>query len=123
MITKEDINKALNFWDGLTVDYGNRNAQEIEELDNAIDVIYMAAQAYANTGADDHAKTVQYEKTMKYAEGYSQARKDLESIIAGQGVIFQETDADLTAREVLTIKPKHGEPVQYERRTGPTDEK
>ena len=115
MITNDDIKKALNLLGDLTVDYGDRTAEQIAELDNAIDTIQMAAQGYENLGADNHKRFEQNERNKEYARGYAEARKDVETILEGQGVLFQTTDADLSALDVFTIKPKKGEPIEYEK--------
>ena len=115
MITTEEINEALNVFNTLTVDYEDRTADEIEELDKALDTIQLAAQKFANLGADYHERSEQDRRNREYARGYAEAREAVESIIEGQGDLFQITNADLTNCDVITIHPKKGEPVEYER--------
>ena len=123
MITKDDINKALNVLSYLEVNYGNRNADEIKELDNALDIIQMAAQAYANIGADYYSDRQQKKNNNSYVTGYSQAREDVERLIAGQGVLILQTDTELKAVDAFHIIPKKGNPVKYIKAEGQENEK
>lgn len=110
---REDINKALNVLTDLTVDYGNRNAEEIKELDDALDVVEMAAQAYEQLGADAYKTAVQDDRNKEYARGFAESRKAVESILEGQGVLFQTTDADFRDVDTITLQPKKGDAVKY----------
>lgn len=74
-ISKEDINKALNILLDISIDYGSRNAEEIKELDDAFDIVQMAAQGYANLGGDQYKTRAQKEVNKAYVRGYQDGRK------------------------------------------------
>lgn len=112
-MTRDDINKALNILTDLTVDYGNRDADEIKELDDALDVVQMAAQAYEHIGADNHKTREQDARNKEYVRGFAESREVVESILAAQGVLYQITDADFRDTDTITLQPKKGDPVEY----------
>lgn len=110
---RDDINKALNILTDLTVDYGKRNAEEIKELDDALDVVQMAAQAYEQLGADSYKTREQDARNKEYARGFAESREAVESILADQGVLYQITDADFRDADTITLQPKKGDAVEY----------
>lgn len=112
-MNKKDIENALNVLTDLTVDYGNKPAEEIKELDNALDTIQQAAQAYCFLGADSYKNQVTDKLNKEYARGYAESRAAVESILEGQGEIIQATDADFSFLDNITIRPKKGEPLVF----------
>lgn len=84
MITKEDIRKALNVIDDINVDYGKKDAEGIKEIDDALDLIQIAAQKYMHLGADKYGKELllkrvngaAHEIDEAYKEGYQDGLKD-----------------------------------------------
>lgn len=113
----EDINKALNILTGLSLDYEDRNAEEIKELDDALDVVQMAAQAYEQLGADAYKTAEQDARNKEYARGFAESREAVENILADQGVLYQITNADFRDADTITLQPKKGEAVEYIRAT------
>lgn len=116
-MTKDDINKALNILTGLSLDYEDRNAEEIKELDDALDVVQMAAQAYEQLGADAYKTAAQDDRNKEYARGFAESREAVENILADQGVLYQITNADFRDADTITLQPKKGEAVEYIRAT------
>lgn len=112
-MTRDDINKALNVLTDLTVDYGKRDADEIKKLDDALDVVQMAAQAYEHIGADAYKTREQDARNKEYARGFAESREAVESILADQGVLYQITDADFRDADTITLQPKKGDAVEY----------
>lgn len=74
-LTKENINNALNVLLELSIDYGNKNAAEIRELDNALDIVQMAAQKYANIYGDNYKDQATKRENEAYLRGYQDGRK------------------------------------------------
>ncbi len=72
---RDEIRKAVNLLEGLSVDYDDRTAQEVEALDNAIDLVIMAAEAYERLGADNYAGQKAKELNETYVRGYMDGRK------------------------------------------------
>lgn len=112
-MTRDDINNALNLLTDLTVDYGKRDADGIKELDDALDVVQMAAQAYEHIGADAYKTREQDARNKEYARGFAESREAVESILADQGVLYQITNADFRDADTITLQPKKGDPVEY----------
>lgn len=116
-MTRDDINKALNILTGLSLDYEDRNAEEIKELDDALDVVQMAAQAYEHLGADAYETAERDARNKEYARGFAESREAVENILADQGVLYQITNADFRDADTITLQPKKGEAVEYIRAT------
>lgn len=112
-MTRDDINNALNILMGLSLDYEDRNAEEIKELDDAMDVVQMAAQAYEQLGADAYKTHVQDDRNKEYARGFAESREAVERLLAGQGVLYQITNADFQDADTITLQPKKGDAVEY----------
>lgn len=109
MITKEDIRKALNVIDDLNVDYGKKDADGIKEIDDALDLIQIAAQKYMHLGADNYkARAAAEEK-----EEYIKTVKNFENELA-EGTLHQSTYAPITDNDEITIKPLNGPAKIYE---------
>lgn len=109
MITKEDIRKALNVIDDLNVDYGKKDADRIKELDDALDLIQLAAQKYMNIGADNYKARAEAEKKAEFAN----VVKNFENELA-EGTLHQATAAPITDNDEITIKPLNGPAKTYE---------
>ena len=117
MITKDDINNALNVFNHYADQITALRVEESEELEKALDTIQMAAQAYANIGADNYKERAKVDNNTHFILGYSQAREDVERLVWLQGVYFPKTDADFSDLEILTIHIKKGEPLIFRRFT------
>lgn len=109
MITKEDIRKALNVIDDINVDYGKKDADGIKELDDALDLIQLAAQKYMNLGADNYKARAEAEKKAEFAN----VVKNFENELA-EGTLHQATDAPITDNDEIKIKPLNGPAKTYE---------
>ncbi len=109
MITKEDIRKALNVIDDLNVDYDKKDAEGIKAIDDALDLIQLAAQKYMNIGADNYKARAAAEKEAEYIK----AVKNFENELA-EGTLHQATDAPITDNDEITIKPFNGPAKTYE---------
>lgn len=109
MITKEDIRKALNVIDDINVEYGKKDAEGIKEIDDALDLIQLAAQKYMNIGADNYKARAAAENKAEFAK----VVKNFENKLA-EGVLHQATDAPITDNDEITIKPLNGPAKTYE---------
>ena len=103
MITKDEIQKALNLFDEIDINYGKRDADAIKEIDDAIDIILSAAQKYKNLGADDYK-----------ARTYRETMKKIEEALTNDGELRQVTDEPITDNDEITIKPLKGPAKTYE---------
>lgn len=107
MLTKERIKDAVNALGNLSVDYGDMSAEEVGQLDDAIDTVIMAAEAYEHLGADNYEREKKKLIADRFIEGYHQAREDVESLLVNQGILFQTTDNDFGDVDEITIASKN----------------
>lgn len=114
MLTKDRIKDAVTALNDLTVDYGDRTKEQIDELDSSIETVIMAAEAYGRIGADNYESQQKKLIATRFVEGYSAARMDIETLIVDQGILFQTTDEnDFNELDELTIKAKDGKEVLF----------
>lgn len=120
---KEDIQKALNTLEDLAVDYEDRNAEEIDAVDEAIDTIKLAAQGFMNLGADNYItegqKTIDARALAdEYLRGLRNGRRKLEDQIINEDTIRPTNGGNFARVSEIRIDPPGGDEVVFIRKDG-----
>ena len=112
------LKDAIRLIDDLTVDYGNKTKEEMDELDNALDEVRYAAECWERlTGGmkfKDYMSQLGVEKVEEKTKGRIEKAEEIERAIIKDN--YLELDCECKAYQIneLNIKLRNGDEIHLE---------